>query len=119
MARDVLDNLCKMETLDRTNLSTLVEDVKKRLERNNCIVETSIGIGNYSINLAVKDPETNTYKLGVICDVDQNGFIDARRDLFHQEKYLTARNWKLYRVFASNWYTNPNQEMRNIRELLK
>ena len=94
-------------------------DIKKRLERNNLTVKTSIGIGNYSINLAIYDEETNSYKLGIICDVDDPNSMNARRDLIHQEKYLEARNWKLYRVFASNWYTDPNKEMRNMRDLIK
>jgi hypothetical protein len=45
--------------------------------------------------------------------------MNARRDLFHQETYLKARGWNLYRVFSANWYTDANREMRRIRELLK
>ncbi len=120
MARQVLQDLHKTEQYDtEEQLSNLVQDVKRRLERGNYEVRTSIGIGKYSINLALYDPATDTYKLGVICDVDPFGEVDARRDLFHQEKYLRARNWTVYRVFAANWYTDANQEMRNIRELLK
>ncbi len=120
MAREVLNQL---HTNDNNNeekeLSNMVQDIKRRLERNNFKVETAIGIGNYSINLAVHDEETDSFKLGIICDVNDLYGLEARRDLLHQEKYLEARKWKLYRVFASNWYTDPNKEMRNIRELLK
>ena len=120
LAKEVLNQLHSREKAkDENNIPDIVEDIKKRLERNNYVVKTSIGIGNYSINLAIYDEETKSYSLGIICDVLDSDDLDARRDLFHQEKYLEVRNWKLYRVFASNWYTDANKEMRNIRDLLK
>ncbi len=120
LAREVLNQLhTEGANSSEENLSDLVQDIKQRLERNNYIVRTSIGIGRYSINLAVYDSETLSYKLGIICDVDEVKTTNSRRDLIHQEKYLKARNWKLYRVFASNWYTNQTKEMKNIRDLIK
>ena len=120
LAREVLNQLHTTEdTKSDDTLSVMVEDLQKRLERNGYSVKTSIGIGNYSINLAVYDEETSSYRLGIICDVDEYSDLNARRDLVHQEKYLEARNWTLYHVFASNWYVDPNKEMRNIRDLLK
>lgn len=119
LAKGVLDKLHSYEDSGDNALTDMVLDLQRRLERNGYVVKTSIGIGNYSINLAIYDEENELYKLGIICDVDNVKEYDARRDLFHQEKYLKARGWILYRVFASNWYVDPNKEMRNIRELLK
>lgn len=120
LAREVLNQLSTKDEANNVEyLSEFILDVKQRLERNNYIVKTSIGIGNYSISLAIYDEETKAYKLGIICDVDSPLDMSARRDLIHQEKYLKARKWNLYRVFSSNWYTDPNKEMRTIRELLK
>ena len=121
LAREVLDSLHSTEQSGYAEeTSVLVDEIKARLERLGHTVKTSIGIGNYSINLAIYDDENQTYKLGIICDIDADTkTLDARRDLYHQEKYLEARKWKLYRIFSSNWYVNPNKELRNIRELLK
>jgi len=120
LAREVLNQLhTTEETKTEETLSDFVLDIKQRLERNNYVVKTSIGIGNYSINLAVYDKFTSTYKLGIICDIDETSKLNSRKDLIHQEKYLKARKWNLYRVFSSNWYTDPNKEMRIIRDLLK
>ena len=119
-AKEVLYQLNSLDdSKDDIVLSKLVLDIKKRLENNNYIVKTTIGIGNYSIDLAIYNEDELSYKLGIICDFNDYKKINARRDLVHQEKYLKARNWKIYRVFASNWYTNSNKEMKNIRELLK
>ncbi len=120
MAKEVLSRLHSSEELIEENiLSDLVMDIKKRLEKNNYNVKTSLGIGTNSISIGIYDEETSSYKLGIICDVNESKISNSRRDLLHQEKYLNARNWVIYRVFASNWYTNPNKEMRNIRDLLK
>jgi hypothetical protein len=120
MAKEVLSRLHSSEELvDQEVLSDLVLDIQKRLVKNNYNVKTSLGIGSDSINIGIYDDETSSYKLGIICDVNESKVSNARRDLLHQEKYLNARNWEIYRVFASNWYTDPNKEMRNIRELLK
>ena len=120
MAKEVLSRLHSSEELvDQEILSDLVLDIKKRLEKNNYNVKTSLGIGTDSIHIGIYDEETSSYKLGIICDVNESKVSNSRRDLLHQEKYLNARNWIIYRVFASNWYTDPNKEMRNIRDLLK
>ena len=120
LAREVLNQLHNNEiTTNNTELPEMVLDIKNRLEKNNYQVKTSIGIGNYSINLAIYDEITSSYRLGIICDMNDSTDLNARRDLLHQEKYLRARKWNLYRVFASNWYVDPNKEMRNIRDLLK
>ncbi|QMS85407.1 AAA domain-containing protein [Candidatus Xianfuyuplasma coldseepsis] len=120
LARDVLQQLHHTDATERSDvLSPFVEDVKARVERSGYHVKTNIGIGRYSIDLAVYDEDNNEYLLGIICDVDNNLDMTARRDLIHQEKYLRARNWDLYRVFSSNWYMDKNKEMRAIREYLK
>ena len=120
MAKEVLARLHSSEELvGEEILSDLVLDIQKRLEKNNFNVKTSLGIGTDSINIGIYDEETSSFKLGIICDVNESKVSNSRRDLLHQEKYLNARNWIIYRVFASNWYTDPNKEMRNIRELLK
>lgn len=120
LAKTVLEGLSlSTQGVNKYDIGELVADIKKRLERNNYQVHEAIGIGSYHIDLAVYDEDLKAYKLGIICDVENNDHLDARKDLLHQEKYLHARQWTLYRVFSSNWYRDPNKEMRQIRELLK
>lgn len=119
-ARDVLQQLSAGDTTQKEdNLSQLIQDVKSRLERSNYLVETNIGIGGYTISLAIKDEESNEYTLGILCDVADDLDMNARRDLYHQETYLKSRGWKLHRVFSSNWYMDPSKEIRSIRDKLK
>jgi hypothetical protein len=119
-AKDVLGRLsADRKKAENGAASTLIQHIKQRLERSNYEVETEVGIGGYSVSLAVKNPDAEGYLLGILCDVHDDLDMNARRDLFHQETYLKARGWNLYRVFSANWYTDANREMRRIRELLK
>jgi superfamily I DNA and/or RNA helicase len=120
LAKEVLNKLhTKDDYIVNAKISELSQDIKKRLEKNHFIVDTGIGVGNYNIDLAIYDSDTLEYRLGILCDVEEGKLVDSRRDLIHGEKYLETRNWKLYRVFASNWYSDTNKEMRKIRDLLK
>ncbi len=119
MTKEVLNQLYSSESKTKQNLSNaMILDLKSKLEKMGYQVETSVGIGRYKISLAIKDPLSDSYKLGIIHDFSESN-LSARRDLLHQEKYLLSRNWLIYRLFESNWYTNPNQELKHIKELLK
>ncbi|HHT55931.1 MAG TPA: hypothetical protein GX012_05150, partial [Acholeplasma sp.] len=120
LAKIVLNELHSTEEATKLVLTnTLIEDVKKRLERFKYEIHTSIGIGEYHISLGVYDKDNKMYKLGIICDIVDNNNLNSRKDLLHQERYLKARGWQIYRVFSNNWYIDPNKEIRKIRELLK
>ena len=120
-AKNVLNSLTETsdESSNKNALTLLVEDVKKRLERSGYLVETSIGIGSYKIDIAIYDKDSKEYLLAIICDINDFNDMNARTDLIHQEKYLKSRNWNVYRLFSSNWYIDPNKEMRNIRDTIK
>jgi len=117
-AKEVLHQLSQTESRKSDGeVGHLEGEIIARLEKGNYQVKRNIGIGDYTINLAVYDEETSSYNLGIICE--SKDMKNARKDLIHQEKYLQARGWTVYHVFESNWYKDPNAEMRNIREYLK
>ncbi|MFW6298140.1 MAG: AAA domain-containing protein [Bacillota bacterium] len=120
-ARQVLERLTDTSIASQgITLNTLQEDVAKRLERDKLSYATNIGIGKYTIDFGIEGDSANTYKLGILCDVlSENHADDVRDSYYHQEKYLRARGWRLYRVFAPNWYKDANKEMRAIRKILR
>lgn len=120
MAREVLNQLHSSDNQIKNNeITPMTLDIKSKLERLGYTIRTSIGIGNYSINLAIYDEVNLKYTLGIICVHQDLQKVNSRRDFIHQEKYLKSRNWLVYRVFESNWYTDSNQEIKNIKDLLK
>lgn len=119
LAKEVLNHLHSTEIETRNVLiAHMAEDVKKRLERLGYEVDLNVGIGKYKINLAIKDDKQKAYILGILTDVGLSD-LNARRDLLHQEKYLESRGWTVYRLLESNWYTDPNKELKQIKDLIK
>ena len=119
LAQTVLSQLHKTEIETRTTIiNEMIDQVKKRLEKLGFYVDTNIGIGQYKISLGVKLTQNGDYMLGILSEFFEES-LNARRDLIHQEKYLEARGWKVYRLLESNWFTDTNKELKNIKDLLK
>ncbi|TVP94507.1 MAG: DUF4011 domain-containing protein [Acholeplasmatales bacterium] len=119
--KDILQQLASAQTSVRNNhVTTLHEAVRARLQRDHLTVEENIGIGGHTIDLAVYDPEQKRYRIGILLDVeDETHRADVRELFYHRQKFLEARGWHVYRVFAPNWFKDANQEMRAIRKCLK
>jgi len=117
MTKTILDELHAIES-KTVVLSKLEQDVKDKLEKSGYVVEAKVGIGNYKVDLAIKDSESNDYLLGILCSVQPND-TNSRRDLIHQERFLTARGWDTYRIFESNWYNHPQSIIKDIKDKIK
>lgn len=76
-------------------------------------VDTQVGIGGYSIDLAIK--KDGKYILGIECDGRlYHSSKSARERDYHRQKYLESRGWRIHRVWSTNWWKNPQQEIAKI-----
>jgi len=76
-------------------------------------VDTQIGIGGYSIDLAVK--KNGCYVLGIECDGKlYHSSKSARERDYHRQKYLESRGWRIHRIWSTNWWKNPVNEINKI-----
>ena len=81
-------------------------------------VDTQIGIGGYSIDLAIK--KYGKYILGIECDGRlYHSSKSARERDYHRQKYLESRGWKIHRIWSSNWWKNLKLEIEKIRNLVE
>ena len=120
LAKTILSSLYQKESETAKILTTkMVADLKDRLTKQGYEVHESIGIGQFRIHLALYNPETKNYMLGIICDLSSFDDLSARKELLHQEKFLITRGWKIYRVFHMRFYENPTAIMKEIKEHLK
>lgn len=80
-------------------------------------VETQVGIGGYSIDLAIK--KNGQYILGIECDgkLYHNSKSARERD-YHRQKYLESRGWKIHRIWSPNWWRNPDGEIDKIESIV-
>ena len=80
-------------------------------------VDTQVGIGGYSIDLAIK--KNGQYILGIECDGRlYHSSKSARERDYHRQKYLESRGWRIHRIWSTNWWKNPNQEILKICTLV-
>lgn len=76
-------------------------------------VDTQIGIGGYSIDLAIR--KDDKYVLGIECDGKLYHISKSARERdFHRQKYLEERGWRIHRIWSTNWWRNPDNEIRKI-----
>ena len=76
-------------------------------------VDTQIGIGGYSIDLAIK--KNGKYVLGIECDGRlYHSSKSARERDYHRQKYLESRGWRIHRIWSTNWWKNPQKEIKKI-----
>jgi superfamily I DNA and/or RNA helicase/very-short-patch-repair endonuclease len=96
---------------------TLSQQVRSALEELGYQVESNVGIGGYSIDLAVR--KNGKYLLGIECDGRLYERSKSARDRdYHRQKYLEARGWKIYRLWSSRWWKNAPRELQKIQELI-
>lgn len=120
LAKTILTSLYQKESETAKVLTTkMVDDLKERLTKQGYEVHESIGIGQFRIHLALYNQDTKNYMLGIICDLSSFDDLSARKELLHQEKFLTTRGWKIYRVFHMRYYENPTAIIKEIKEHLK
>lgn len=81
-------------------------------------VETQIGIGGYRIDLAIVDPITKSYVMGIECDgrLYHSSKIARERDIYRQ-KYLESRGWYIHRIWSTKWWHNAKLEIEKIVDL--
>lgn len=79
-------------------------------------IDEQVGTSEYRIDLAIRDPRDATkYVLGVECDgASYHSARTARdRDLVRQLA-LRELGWRLYRVWSTDWFRDPDQAMASV-----
>ncbi|MFA6627782.1 MAG: AAA domain-containing protein [Bacilli bacterium] len=99
--------------------SIFEEEVYEKLTQKGYQVETQVGIGGYSIDLAIVDKKSHEYILGIECDgrTYHSSTIAKERD-YYRQKYLESRGWKIHRIWSSDWWHNPEREIQKIAEIV-
>ncbi|AIZ56944.1 ATP-dependent RecD-like DNA helicase [Candidatus Methanoplasma termitum] len=93
--------------------SPINERVYNALVRKGYSVEKEVGIGGYTIDMAIK--QDGRYILGIECDSHIYEMSDSTRERdYHRQKYLESRGWHIHRVWTSGMWKDPQKEINNI-----
>lgn len=77
-----------------------------------------VGVAKYRIDIGIVHPDKpGSYILGVECDgATYHSSKSARdRDRLRQD-VLEGLNWKIHRVWSTDWYRNPEREFRRLMQ---
>ncbi|MEX2490530.1 MAG: DUF3320 domain-containing protein [Nitrospirales bacterium] len=93
--------------------SPFEESVIKALQEQGVEIEAQVGTAGFFIDIAVRDPAyPGRYMLGIECDgASYHSARSARdRDRLRQQ-ILENQGWRLHRIWSTNWYRNPQEEL--------
>ena len=85
------------------------------------MVHLQVGCARYRIDLAVVDSESpGRYLLGIECDGANYHRAKAARDRDKlRENVLKDLGWRLHRIWSTDWWKNPQQELEKLEARLK
>lgn len=122
LAQNILLTLLDREVSTQSQLSfdsIFEEEVCNKLMEQGYNVETQYGVGEYRIDLVIKNKD-GTYLLGIECDGKlYHSSKYARERDYHRQKYLESRGWKIYRIWSTNWWKNPELEIKKIKNYIE
>jgi hypothetical protein len=87
-----------------------------RLKSANYEAHPQVGVAKYRIDIGVVHPDKpGSYILGVECDgATYHSSKSARdRDRLRQD-VLESLNWRIYRVWSTDWYRDPEREFTRL-----
>ena len=90
--------------------------VAKAIRAKGFEVVAQVGVANYFIDLAIVDPNrVGTYLLGIECDGATYHSSKAARDRDrYRQEVLEKLGWKLYRIWSTDWFKNPDVEIEKL-----
>jgi len=94
--------------------------VAKAIRAKGFEVVAQVGVANYFIDLAIVDPNrAGTYLLGIECDGATYHSSKAARDRDrYRQEVLEKLGWKLYRIWSTDWFKNPEVEIEKLMKYI-
>lgn len=123
LVKSILYSLLDKNDLKEKQLtfdSVFEEEVCNKLLEYGYKVETQYGVGGYRIDLVVKSKDGKSNLLGIECDGRlYHSTKSARERDYHRQKYLESRDWKIYRIWSTNWWKNSELEFAKLRNFIE
>ncbi|RZJ76018.1 MAG: DUF3320 domain-containing protein [Flavobacterium sp.] len=96
------------------------EMVAHRLTAEGYTVRNKVGSEGFYIDLGVVDPDyPGRYILGIDCDGESYGGSKSARDRDRLRKQvLSGIGWKMYHIWSTEWYRNPEREFQRLLDEL-
>ena len=122
MTEGILQSLLDNKDCENGQLSydsVFEEEVCNKLMEEGYKISTQYGVGGYRIDIVIKSEDGKDILLGVECDgrLYHSSKFARERD-YHRQKYLESRGWKIYRIWSTNWWKNPDLEIKKLKSYI-
>ena len=100
--------------------SPFEEHVARRLRDAGYSITPQVGVARYRIDLGVQHEDyAHGYLLGVECDGTTYHSAPSVRDRDRlRETVLNGLGWEVYRIWSTDWFSDPDREMMKLLERL-
>ena len=95
--------------------------VARRLEERGYRVRQEFASAEQFIDFAIVDPQSPArYLIGIECDgASYHGSLSARDRDRLREEVLSGLGWKLHRIWSTDWFRDPERELRRAVESIE
>jgi len=100
--------------------SPFEEHVARCIEGLGLQVDPQVGVSGYRVDLGLRHPDwPYGYLLGIECDgaAYHSSKSSRDRDRLRQE-VLEARGWELYRIWSTDWFRDPEKELKKLQSAI-
>jgi len=124
--KDYLQYAMTGELVDRGSFSGRDPDspfeisVARVIERMGVKVVPQVGVAGYFIDLGILKPDSNgEFLMGIECDGATYHSSKSARDRDRlREEVITARGWKLHRIWSTDWFMNQAAEEERLHSAI-
>jgi predicted DNA-binding WGR domain protein len=98
----------------------VVEQLAECLRERAYEVDLGVGQSHFRVDLAVRLPDENGYRLGILVDtpIQYEQAEPLERDVM-RPRLLRAFGWQVESVLAKDWYENQEQELDRLLAILE
>jgi very-short-patch-repair endonuclease len=96
--------------------SEFEDQVLRKLTALGHEVHAQVGSAGFFLDLAIVDPtQPGRYLLGIECDGARYHSARSARDRDRlRQAVLEGLGWRIHRIWSTDWFRNPDQELRNV-----
>ena len=101
--------------------SPFQREVARRLEDQGYIVHQEVASGRRFVDIGILDPKhRGKYIIGIECDGASYHSSRSARDRDRlREQGLKDRNWKLHRIWSTDWFNHPERELKRAVDAIE
>jgi very-short-patch-repair endonuclease/DNA polymerase III delta prime subunit len=101
--------------------SPFEDKVAEKLTAMGYTVRKQVGTRGFYIDLAIVDPANpSRYIIGIECDGAAYHAARSARDRDRlRQQVLEAIGWRIYRVWSTDWFRNPDRELKRLVDAIE